>query len=70
MLCHHNFALEYFNRKVKENKKGLELNETHQLVDHADCVNLLGENINIIKKNTEASKDARKEVVLEVNREN
>jgi hypothetical protein len=35
----------------------------------ADNVNLLGENINIIKKNTEAALDARKEVGIEVKSE-
>jgi hypothetical protein len=37
---------------------------------YADDVNLPGDNIDTIKKNVETLIDARKEVGLEVNREN
>jgi hypothetical protein len=47
----------------------LELNGAHQLMVYADDTNLLSENINIIKKNTEALSDARKETGLEENAE-
>jgi hypothetical protein len=43
------------------------LNLTHQLLVYADDVNLLRENINIMKRNTEGLLDARKEVCVEVN---
>jgi hypothetical protein len=46
---------------------GLKLNGTHRLLVYADDVNLLGDNIDIIKKNTETLTDANKEVNLEVN---
>jgi hypothetical protein len=44
---------------------GLQLNGTHQLLAYADDMNLLGDNINIIKKNTETLIVASKEVGLE-----
>jgi hypothetical protein len=48
---------------------GLKLNETDQLLVYADNVNILGDNIDTIKKNTQTLIDASKEDGLEVNTE-
>jgi hypothetical protein len=54
------FASEYAIRKVQEKQVGLKLNGTHQLLAYADDVNLLGDNIDTIKKNTDILIDARR----------
>jgi hypothetical protein len=46
---------------------GLKLNGTHQLLNYADDVNLVGDNIDTMKKNTETLSDASKGLDLEVN---
>jgi hypothetical protein len=48
---------------------GLKLNKTYQLLVYADVVNLLGDNVDTIKRNTQTLFDASKEVGLEVNTE-
>jgi hypothetical protein len=63
-----NFAFKYA-RRVKENQEGLILNGTHQHLAYANDVNVVGENIDTIQRNTKALLDASKEVGLEVNPE-
>jgi hypothetical protein len=61
-----NFALEYAIRKVQENQLRQKLNRTHQFLAYADDVNLLGDNIDTVKKNIKTLIDASKEVGLEI----
>jgi hypothetical protein len=57
-----NFALEYVIMKVQENQVGLKLNGTQQLLAYAD-VNLLGDNIDAINRNTDTSTDLVRRLV-------
>jgi hypothetical protein len=54
-------------RSEKKKEAGLKLNWIHQYLVYADDVNLLGGNIDTMKKNTYALIDASKEVSLTVN---
>jgi predicted nucleic acid-binding protein len=58
-----NFALEYAISRVQENKEGLKLNGTHQLLAYAHDVNIMTENKDIIQKSTEAFLNTSKDVV-------
>jgi hypothetical protein len=67
LLLH--FALEYDVRKVQEKQLELKLNRTYQFLAYADDVNLLGDNIDTINKDTKTLIVASKEVGLELNAE-
>jgi hypothetical protein len=56
-----NFSLEYAIGKVQETHVGLKLNGTYQFLICADGINVFGDNIYAIKKNTEPLIGASKE---------
>jgi hypothetical protein len=66
-LVFFNFALEYATGKVQENEVGLKLNGTYQLLAYANYLNLMGDNIGTINKNTESLICVSKEFALEIN---
>jgi poly(3-hydroxyalkanoate) synthetase len=57
-----NFTSEYAIRRVEENQRELKLNGTRQLLVYADDVNLLDDNTDTTKRNTQTLIDASKEV--------
>jgi hypothetical protein len=63
-----NFALEYAIKSVQENQGGLTVWDSSAF-GLADDVNIVGENIDTIQRNTKALLDDSKEVGLEVNPE-
>jgi hypothetical protein len=62
-----NFALEFAIKTVQKNQAGLKFNGIHQLLAYGDDVNLLGDNIETIHRNTENLIYASKEIGLEAN---
>ena len=60
-----NFALEYAISRVQVNQGGLKLNGIHQLLAHADDVNILGGSIRTLKENAGALVAATREIGLE-----
>jgi hypothetical protein len=61
--------LKYAVRRFQENQEGLKFEGTHRLLFYADDVLVVGENIDTVKKVTEALLDGRKEVGLQMNRD-
>jgi hypothetical protein len=55
--------------KIQKYQVGLKLNGTHQLLLCADDINLLGDSMYTIKKNTGTITDTSKEVGPEINAE-
>ncbi|KAJ4428911.1 hypothetical protein ANN_25905 [Periplaneta americana] len=64
-----NSTLEYAIRKVQDNREGLKLNRSHQVLVYTDDVNTLGENPQTIRENTGILLEANKQIGLEVNPE-
>ena len=63
-----NFALEYATRMVQETNLGLDMNGTHQVMAYVDYVNLIGDDIRTIERNTDVSLNACKGIDLAVKR--
>ena len=64
----YNFALEYAARKVQETNLDLNMNGTHQILAYTDGVNLIGDDIRTVERNTEVLVNACKDIGLAVKR--
>ena len=62
-----NLPLDYVIRKVEVNQDCLKLNYIHQVYIYVDDVDMLGENVQTIKKNTDVLVVASKKTGIEVN---
>ena len=62
-----NFALEYAIREVQEIRVGLDMNGIHQVLAYADDVNLMGDCIRTIERNTAVLLNACNNIELTVN---
>jgi hypothetical protein len=61
-------VMECAIRKVPDNKEGMILNGSHQLLVYVDDVNSVGENVHIVQKNTPFLLVTGKKAGLEANR--
>jgi len=61
------FVLDYAIWKVQVNQNGFKINGAHQLLAHANDVNILGVSVHTIQVNAEALVVAGREIGLEVN---
>ena len=62
-----NFALEYAIISMEDNREGLELNGTNQLLVYADDATLLGDNEEVLKSNMHIILNSTKDIDLEIN---
>jgi hypothetical protein len=61
------FAVWYVIKRVQVDQDGLQLHSTHQFLVYADDVNILGESLRCVNKNSKALVVSDKENGLEVN---
>ena len=62
-------VLEYAIRRVQAGQGGLQFNGSRHLLVYTDGINLLGESVHVIKRDTDASLVASRKMGLEVSAE-